>query len=230
VLATSAVTPTPAHIALYGHSAFVPPSSGTGGVPVACLAAHPCKITTSVYAGPTLVAQTGPESLGSESGGILYFHLSSQGLSMVLRARSHRVPVQIVAHDVSGTQTSAAMNLVPFYTTGTAPRRSAHNSSLVRIVGMTSFVSSGWIGGTLAGCFSDLPCHITSTLSAGGTVIARAGPSVLGAHQLGYLMYTLTSGGHSLLARARGNQLPVAVTLADGSSVATGQIALVGFR
>ncbi len=138
--------------------------------------------------------------------------------------------MQIVAHDVSGTQTSAAMNLVPFYTTGSGPRRSVHNSSLVRIVGMTSFVSSGWVGATLAGCFSDLPCHITSTLSAGGTVIARAGPTGLGAHQLGYLVYTLTSAGHALLARAAGNQLAAAVTLADGSNVATGQIALVAFR
>jgi hypothetical protein len=197
---------------------------------VACLAAHPCKITTSVYAGPTLVAQTGPESLGSESGGILYFHLSSRGRALLRHARNHRVPVQIVARDVSGTRATASMNLVPFSTTGASPPRGAHNSALVRIVGMTSFVSSGWIGGTLAGCFSNLPCHISSTLTVGRTVIARAGPSLLGAHQLGYLMYTLTAAGHSLLAHARGNQLGVSITLADGSSVATGQIVLVSFR
>src|SRR5581483_3292133 len=33
VLATSAVQTTPPHIAIYGHSAFVPPAGGMGGVP-----------------------------------------------------------------------------------------------------------------------------------------------------------------------------------------------------
>jgi hypothetical protein len=176
------------------------------------------------------VARTGPESLGAESGGILYFHLSRTGLALVRRARSRRVPVRVVATDVSRTQTAATMNLVPFFTTGKSPPRSAHNSAVVRLAGLTAFVSSGWIGGTLAGCFSDAPCRVASTLSVGRTVIARAGPSLLGAHQLGYLMFTLTSTGHALLAHARGNQLGVSVTLADGASVATGRIVLVGFR
>ena len=50
------------------------------------------------------------------------------------------------------------------------------------------------------------PCSATTTISAGGQVIARTPVESLGSNTVGYLRFRLTTAGHSLLARSRGNQ------------------------
>jgi hypothetical protein len=75
------------------------------------------------------------------------------------------------------------------------------------------------------------PCHITTTLSIGATVIARTGSEFLGANELGYLSFSLTDAGRGAIAQSarHGNQLGVHATLtgiAPGAK-ASGDIALV---
>ena len=74
--------------------------------------------------------------------------------------------------------------LVPFYTRGAGPHRTLANSPTLRIVGLTDFVSNGRVGGILTACLSSTPCHATTTLSVGHTVIARTGGEFLGANEL----------------------------------------------
>ena len=91
-------------------------------------------------------------------------------------------------------------------------------------------MSSGGVGGILAECLASTACHTKTTLSIGRTVIATTGPELLGSHGVGYLIFSLTSGGKSMLEHARGHQLGASVTISDGRSTASGSIALVRFR
>ena len=75
VLASSRTTATPAHLAIYGRSAFIAPG-GMGGLPVSCLAKRTCSASTSVWSGHRLLASSGRERLAAGAGGILYFRLS----------------------------------------------------------------------------------------------------------------------------------------------------------
>jgi hypothetical protein len=93
-------------------------------------------------------------------------------------------------------------------------------------VGLTDFVSSPGTGGILAGCGADTPCQVTATLSVGTTVIAQPHTGVVGAHELGYLSFSLTSQGRTMLGRAAGT-LPVHVSLTDGGAVTSARVALV---
>jgi hypothetical protein len=91
-------------------------------------------------------------------------------------------------------------------------------------------VSSGGTGGILAECLASTPCHTKTTVSVGNTVIASTGSELLGARDVGYLIFSLTSAGRSMLAHAHGNQLASSVTITDGGATAHGDISLVGFR
>ena len=44
---------------------------------------------------------------------------------------------------------------------------------------------------------------------AGRTTVARTRPQLLGAGELGYLSFTVTSAGHKLLTKTKSNQLGV---------------------
>ncbi len=228
VLASSRAVATPAHVAIYGHSAFVP-SRGLGGLPAGCFTGNPCHIATTLSTGRTVIASTGPEFIPA-GGGVLYFKLSPAGRAMLAHAPGRRLPVQVTARDVSGTTATTTLNLVPFLTNGRGPHRSLSESPALRIVGVTDFVSSGWVGGILAGCFANAPCQVITTITAGRATLARTGPESLGANELGYLIFTLTPKGHAMLARAHGNQLGAHVTITDGSATANADIALVSFR
>ena len=230
VLSTSPARSIPSHVAIYGRSAFVPPGSGVGGLPVGCFTNHPCHIKTSVWAGRTLIARTGSEYVARNNGGLVYFRPSPAGRRLLARARDRRLAVRVTAQDSSGTRASVGLNLVPFYTSRTGPRRSLSNSPTLRIVGLTDFVSNGRVGGILSACLSSTPCHATTTLSVGHTMIARTGSEFLGANELGYLLFTLTPAGHALLARAPGNQLAAHLAVRAGNTTATANIALVQFR
>jgi hypothetical protein len=229
VLSTSATGSTPAHLALYGRSVFVS-GSGTGGLPVSCFAGHSCSVTTTVTAGRTVIASTGRENIGAGRGTLLYFTLNSVGRGLLAHASGHRLAVTMTARDASGTSASVGMSLVPFSTSGSGPTRAASQASSLQFVGLTDFVSSAsGVGGILAGCFTTAPCHVTTTIASGNTTIAKTGSEFIGAGELGYLSFTLTSAGRSMLAHAPGNQLPAHVTITSGSTTATADLALAGF-
>ena len=91
-------------------------------------------------------------------------------------------------------------------------------------------MSSGGTGGILAECLASTPCHTRTTLSVGNTVIATTGSELIGARDVGYLIFSLTSAGKSVLEHARGNQLGAQAKISDGPASASGAVALVRFR
>jgi hypothetical protein len=229
VLATSAVSAVPPHIGVAGRSAFVS-SSGVGGLPAVCFNAKTCHIAVTISVGRTVIARTGPEQIPAQAGGLLYFTLNGAGRSMLAHARRHRLLVNMTGQDVSKLSFGRYITLVPFSTSGAGPARTASQSSSLQILGLTDFVSSGGVGGILAQCLSNNPCHTRTSVSVGNTAIASTGSELLGARSVGYLIFTLNSAGRSMLAHADGNQLGAAVTISDGSATARGLLALVRFR
>ena len=229
VLATSGSASVGPHIGIAGRSAFVS-ARGVGGLPALCINSSTCHIAVTITIGRTVIARTGPEQIPAQSGGIIYFTLTRAGRSMLAHARHRRLLVHMTGQDISKLTFSRFITLVPFSTRGSAPARTASQSSTLRIVGLTDFVSSNGVGGILAECLASTPCHTKTSLSVGKTVIASTGSELLGANSVGYLIFSLTSSGRSLLAHARGNQLGAAVTISDADATARGQVALVGFR
>jgi len=228
VLSTSATASVGPHIGVAGRTAFVS-GSGTGGLPGVCDNGFACHIAVTITAGRTVIARTGTEKIPANGGGLIYFSLTRAGRSMLAHARGNRLLVRL-----SGKSGKLSLNrlitLVRFSTRGAAPARSASQSGSLRILGLTDFVSSNGVGGVLAECLAATPCHTSTTLSVGGTVIGSTGSELLGGRDVGYLIFSLNSAGRSLLAHAHGNQLGASVKLSDGGATATGSIALVGFR
>jgi hypothetical protein len=226
VLGTSATESTGPHLAVFGGSAFVAGGSA-GGLPAFCYEPQPCHVTTTIYAGRSVIGRTGPESLPAGGAGILFFRLSTGGVATA--HRDHRLSVHISVRDRSGVTAGVNMTLVPFYTHGAGPRRTLSNSPTVRLLGTTDFVSSGGVGGVLAGCFQASACHVRATVSVGKTTISRTGSEFIGANELGYVIFNLSARGRALLARAPGNQLAASVRLSAGSTSSAANIALVRF-
>jgi hypothetical protein len=230
VLANSSTVPAPAFLAIYGRSAFVNAGSRVGGIPAGCYTSNPCHVTTTITSGRIVVARTGSESIGANGTGTLYFKLTPRGQTLLLHARGVRLPVRVTARDSAGSSVTASLNLIPFTTRGRGPTRSVSQSQTVRIAGVTDFVYSRGAGGILAGCVGVAPCSVSARLSVGRTTIATTKPELVGGNELGYLLFSLSAKGRSLLARAAGNQLGVRVKLTSGPNAASGQIALVQFR
>ncbi len=229
VLATSRPAGAPQRVAIYGRSAFVS-ASGSAGIPASCFAKKSCRIVTTVSRGRTVLARTGSENLGANSSGILYFRLSAAGRSMLAHARGRRLSVSVTARNSVGAQSTTTMNLVPFSTSGSGPHRSASQSGGLRLLGKTDFVQAdNRVGGILTACDSASACLATTTITVGNTVIARTGQEYQGPHQAGYLAFSLTAAGLSMLTHAPGNQLGAHVNI-TGTSNASGDVALVPFR
>ena len=229
VLATSATATAVPHIGIAGRTAFVS-SSGTGGLPAVCDNGSTCHISLKITSGRTVLAQTGAEQIPAQGGGIIYFSLTGAGRSMLAHARGGRLLVRLTGQDVSKLTLNRLITLVQFSTHGAAPARTASQSPSLQLLGLTEFVSSNGVGGILAECLASTPCHTKTSISVGKTVIATTGSELLGARGVGYLIFSLTSAGKSMLAHARGNQLGAAVTISDGPSTASGDIVLVRFR
>jgi hypothetical protein len=211
VLATSRTVTTPPHIAVFGHSVFVPSGSGPGAIPVGCYRGVACHVVTTVFAGHRTIATTSREGIAPNSTGLVFFKLTTTGRTLLNRA--HRLAVNVKVQDVTGTKALVKLALVPFTMSGRGPHRSATPAPPLRIVGATEFVSSRGTGGVLAACGSTATCSVTTVVSVGRTVIARTGRELIGADELGYLVFSLTARGRTLLAHARGNQLGARVTL-----------------
>jgi hypothetical protein len=229
VLGTTPTTSAPPHIGIAGRSAFVA-SNGTGGLPAVCDNSKTCHIAVTITDGRTVIARTGSEQIPAEGSGLIFFTLTGTGRSLLAHARGRRLLVHMTGRDVSKLSFSRFITLVPFSTSGRGPARSASQSAGLRIVGLTDFVSSGGVGGILAQCPTTTPCHVSTTVSIGRTVIAKTGSELLGGREVGYLIFSLTKAGRSILAHTRGNQLGAQVTITDGGSTARGSVALVSFR
>jgi hypothetical protein len=229
VLGVSATSRALEHIGIVGRSAFVAPN-GTGGLPAVCDTSNTCHVAVTITVGRSVIARTGTEQIPAEGGGIIYFTLGRTGRRLLAHAPHHRLLVHMTGHDVSKLTVSRDITLVRFSSIGRGPARSAAQSAGLRIVGLTDFVSSGGVGGILAECSSTAPCHVRTTISAGPTVVAKTGSELLGGREIGYLIFSLTSAGRSLLTHAPGNQLGAAVTISDGDATAHGQVDMVGFR
>ena len=231
VLATSAAVPTPAHIALFGKSAFVPAKNGLGGVPVGCYIGTTCHVTTTVFAGRRVIAKTGVERVTTNGAGILHFKLTSNGRKLLTHARGGRLAVQVKVLDNTGTKALVPMTLIAFTTSGRAPAHSNTPAPPLRVVGNTHFVSSRGTGGILAGCSSTTTCSVSAVVTVGRTVVASTGRENIGAEELGYLIFKLTPKGRSMMAHSHSNQVGARVTISSsGLAAAAASIALVGFH
>jgi Domain of unknown function (DUF1906) len=207
VLGTSPAMPTPAHVMIFGNSAFAP-RTGLGAVPVGCMGMSSCAVTTTISSGRTTFASTKREFIPA-GGGLAYFKLSSVAQKALAKAHNHQLVVNVKVRGTSGPSATRKLTLSSFTTANPSPARSAGQSSQLKLIGTTEFVSHGWVGGILAECVGATPCQATTTLMAGRTTIARTGPQTLGAGELGYLSFSLTSAGHRLLAKTKTNQLGV---------------------
>ena len=231
VLASTATTSVPAHVQIFGSSAFVAAANGLAGLPVGCYSSKVCRLTATVTEGGTVLARSGRQYYAPQTGGALYFRLSPAARTALVHTSSRRLPATVTVQDASGARSAtAAIDLIPFSTSGSGPRRTYTQAADLRILSGTDFVSSAGLGGTLVECLSSSPCRVTGTVAAGAAEIARTGAEYVGANQLGYVYFTLNAAGRSSLAHASGNQLPVQVTIAMTGASASAQVALVGFR
>lgn len=227
-LGTSPPAATPRYVAIFGARAFVP-RQGLAELPVGCFSPVPCQVTTTITTGRRRLVKTGPEVIPM-GGGFVYYNLSPTGRAMLKRAKHHRLHVQITVRDASGESATRQLNLIRFATSGPNPAGAVTQTRALRIIGGTDFVSAGWTGGTLAACFAASPCNPSTTITAAGTVIAHTTSGFLGVNELGYVPFTLTAAGHTLLTHARGNQLAAIVSITTGGTTATAQLALVSFN
>jgi hypothetical protein len=229
VLASSSTVTTPKHATIYGRSAFVSLSSGVGGLAVGCYTGAPCHTITTLNSGSAVLARTGAEYIGPNASGVLFFKLTPSVLAQLRRSRSDSLAVRASIVDSSGAAANKAINLVGFGTSGPTPKRWTLPPTGVRIVGMTSFISSRRIGGVLAECLSPTPCRIATQISLSGATLASTGSELIGSHELAYLTYALNARGSALLRAARGNQLGVRATLTGTGSSAVAGIVLTRF-
>ncbi len=228
VLGTSQRAATPPHLALLGPATFVSASGGFGTLPAACFTGQMCQVTLALRAGRALVASTGTESLGP-NGGLLRFRLSSRGRALLARARGNRLPVQATVRASSGVAATLKVNVIAVSTSGRGPVRRTAQSSTVKLVNAVDYVSYHGAGGILAACHNAPMCQIRTTIKVGRLTVAHTGPEYLGANELGYLIFSLTSRGRALLRNARGNQLGAQLTLTSPAGSVTTPIVLVTF-
>ena len=197
---------------IFGNSAFAP-TRGLGAVPVGCMGISPCALTTTISSGRTTFATTNREFIPA-GGGLAYFKLTSAAQKALQRAHNHQLAVNVTVRSATtGVHVTRKLTLSSFTTSNPSPARSAGQSSQLKLIGTTEFVSHGWAGGILAECIGATPCQATTTLVAGRTTIAKTKPETLGAGELGYLSFSLTRAGHTLLAKTKTNQLGVTATV-----------------
>ena len=227
VLGTSPATATPGHLAIYGHSVFVP-ATGWAGLPVGCFTGSTCRLVVTIAAGRKVLAQTKPERVSSDSSGLIYFAVSAAAHRLITAAVGHKLPVTVSIRDASGATAGASVNLIGFTTAAPIPARSVSQGTSLKVVGLEDFVAGGGFGGILAECVAATPCAARVTLSAGRTTLAQSGSEFLGANELSYLSFRLSPHARSLLA-AGGGILAARLKLAEVGDAATAHIALIHF-
>jgi hypothetical protein len=228
-LASTAVERAPSHVQIFGGRDFVP-SNGLTSVPVGCYSSKPCHLSATVTAGGQVVARSGSEGFAAGTAGLLYFRLSPSARAQIASG-SHSLGVSITVRDSSGAHSATAGQvLVGFTTSGGGPTRTFSSSAQLKIVAGTDFVNgSTGEGSTLAECQTATPCRVSATVTVGGKVIAQSTPEYIGANQLGYVYFQLSSAGKTELAHAGGNQLGAQVQLTGSGLQAGADTALVAF-
>ena len=102
------------------------------------------------------------------------------------------------------------------------------------VYGKTAFVPGilRGLGGVPVGCYTGNRCAVSTTITSGRTVIARTNAESIGADSASVAFFRLTSLGTRLLTHARGNRLPVRITVRDATSgrSATVSMTLVSFH
>lgn len=243
-LGISKTVPTPPHIAIFGHSVFVPPY-GLAGVPVGCFVPAGCAIATTITAGHTLIGRTGADPIGSFTGGIAYFKPTAAGRRLLASAPGRRLAVTVTSTDTSPGSTGGVgsgsmaqtappvhttLDEIPYTTSGTSPVKALTDGPSLRILSATAYAYRDSVGGLLVDCASLTPCITKVSLWHGHTTLAQTGAQWLGAGELGYLSFKLTPAGHSMLASNKANQISSHVYISDGTTTSSGLIALVGYH
>ncbi len=215
VIGSSGVTATPAHVAMFGHSAFVP-ADGPGGLPVECFAINGCRISTTIKLGRKMLAHTSGARVAA-GGGIDHFPISPAVHRMITAAGNKGLSTTVTVRTSTGRSATEVIRLVRFATTGAGPRRRAlsRSAGAMRILGATEFVSHGWTGGVLVACPQATPCTATPTVRVGKRTVAVARSQTIGPEEIGYLSFQMTGAGHRLLMRAAGNQLGATVSVSS---------------
>jgi hypothetical protein len=216
VVGSSAPTQTPASVAIFGNSAFIA-ANGAVGIPVSCPNATSCQVQATIYDGKRRLAQTQGQAVPIR-GGLARFTLAKSVYRLATQASDRRLPITVDLSNSTGPKASRSLNLVPFTTAGAAPARHVWSSSMLRILGTTSFVSNGWVGGVLVACTSKAPCVTTTHLTRAGATIASPRTQTLGAGEIGYLAFTLNAKGHASLKASKGNQYGARVTVTTGTA------------
>jgi hypothetical protein len=228
VLGRSYIAPTPSHLAIFGPRAFASAPEQEAGVPVGCFARTDCPVRVTIRAGSSSLG-TGSATVHAWRAKIVPVSLTSSAVQELSQSPNYQLSVHVSAQGSSGLNASRQMRLVGYSTSGPGPVRSLTPSSTIRLLGTSEFVSPQGAGGVLAACYGPVPCQVNTTVMAGNTVIASAGPQPLGADELGYLGFNLTPAGQSMLSQTPSNQLPAQVTLTSGPAQARGQVALIRY-
>jgi hypothetical protein len=101
--------------------------------------------------------------------------------------------------------------------------------SHVAIFGRSAFVPRHGLGGLPVGCFSSVPCQLTTTISAGRATLARTGPEHVPSGG-GLAYFSMSPAARAMLVRARQHRLAVKITVRDISGAsATRQLDLIPF-
>jgi hypothetical protein len=215
VIGSSGVTTTPAHVAMFGHSAFVP-ANGPGGLPVECFSITGCRITTTIKLGRKVLIRTGGARVAA-GGGIDHFPVSPAVHRLIDKAGNRGLSTTITVRTSTGRSATEVIRLVRFTTSGAGPHRQAlsRSAGAVRILGATEFVSHGWTGGVLVACPQATPCTATPTVRVGRRTVAVSRAQTIGPYEIGYLSFQMTGAGHRLLMGATGNQLGATISVSS---------------
>ena len=149
VLGSSAPTQTPASVAIFGNSAFVP-AHGSVAIPVSCPNTSSCRVQASIYDGKQRLTHSAAQSV-SRRGTLISFPLTKRLIGLVADAPGRRLPVSVSVTSSSGARVSRTLELIPYTSSGAPPTRRVLSSSAIHILSRTSFVSDGWVGGVARG-------------------------------------------------------------------------------
>jgi hypothetical protein len=203
VVGTSAPVQTPSSIAIFGNSAYVG-ARGPVGVPVACLNVSPCQLEAQIFDGTKRIAHSNISRI-SAHGGQLLVPLSTKTRRLITTTR--HLPVSVTVTSATGAKVHRPLTLFTYTLSGKSPTRRTWPSSVLRILGSTSYVSNGWTGGVLAACRLSTPCVSTVQVTLDGVALSKLRTTTIGPGEIGYLTYNLNNRGHKLLRAVLGNQL-----------------------
>jgi len=99
-------------LSLLGETDFVRSDSGVGGILAACTSATACTAAATLSVGSTVIATTGPESIGGHQAGYLAYRLTAAGRSMVARAGGNQLGAHVTIS--GGSSASGDVALVGF--------------------------------------------------------------------------------------------------------------------